>query len=247
MLMTLLDQRDKFLAAMSGGADDFLRKPVDAVELQGRLVAAERVTALYKQLAAQQAELERLNQRFFEEGRIDRLTGTHNRLRLDEDIQDLASRAERYGHRYAVALFDIDHFKNFNDTYGHLAGDNALRLVAQALKDGCRAGDAVYRFGGEEFLMILVEQQSEGAVAAINRHRKNVAALAIPHPASPTGSVTMSAGVTVIEPKAKRPVLDFLAEADRALYFAKASGRNRVAVFSEPGPSLYDENAEQPY
>jgi diguanylate cyclase (GGDEF)-like protein len=238
MLMTSLEEPEGVIDGMEGGADDFLRKPVAPIELRGRLIAAERVATLHQRLRAQKDELERLNKRFFEEGRIDAVTGINNRLRFDEDIQDLKGRVERYGHSYALALFDVDFFKQFNDTLGHVKGDETLRRVAQALKEGCRGGDSVYRYGGEEFVMVLAEQTVPGAGRAVSRHLKNIQALAIPHDTSPFKHVTLSAGLTALNVGGGRPLDAILQEADRALYFAKSSGRNRIAVATETGPSL---------
>ena len=113
---------------MDAGADDYLTKPYDPEALATRLIAAERVTALHHRLAAQQAELERLNGILRDDSRRDHLTGLGNRLRQDEDLAMLASRAERYGHGFAVVLLDIDRFKAYNDAAGHLAGDDVLRI-----------------------------------------------------------------------------------------------------------------------
>ena len=129
-----------------------------SVALKARLVAAERVTSLHRQLALQQAELERLNEELMQVARRDPLTGLVNRRALEEDLEQLEARASRYGHRYCMALIDIDEFKSYNDTYGHQAGDKVLQAVANQLKTHTRGGDGVYRYGGEEFLCIFPEQ-----------------------------------------------------------------------------------------
>jgi PleD family two-component response regulator len=128
-----------------------------------RLTSALRVTELHRRLAVQNEELEQLNRMLFEQSRQDPLTSLGNRLRLREDLQVLQSRADRYGHSYAVVLCDVDFFKAYNDRYGHLAGDDVLRRVAATLSSGLRTGDTAYRFGGEEFLLVLPEQDAEAA------------------------------------------------------------------------------------
>jgi diguanylate cyclase (GGDEF)-like protein len=200
-------------ATMEAGADDLLLKPPDLAQLERKLIAAGRVTALHKRL--------------HDDARHDTLTGLGNRLRLAEDLEALCGRVERYGHSYCVALFDIDDFKGYNDGAGHLGGDGALRAVAGALQQQIRSGDAVYRYGGEEFLVLLPEQSLETAALAAERLRAAVEDLTLVHPAG--GLVTVSAGVAALHDKASRP--DQLFElADQALYRAKENGRNRVEL-----------------
>ena len=250
VLMTARDEKENVVQAMEAGADDFLRKPVDSVDLQAVIIAAERVTRLHRQLGQQRSELETLNGRFFEEGRIDPLTRINNRLRLNEDLEALMARSERYGHVYGLALCDVDFFKAFNDSQGHLQGDEVLRQVAQTLQTTCRSGDAVYRYGGEEFVLIFPEQGMPGALTAAERHRMKVMELAIPHPNSPLGVITISVGVTTFSPKEKMKLAELLSDADRALYEAKGQGRNkvvhrgRVASSARAGPDPLGEPPE---
>jgi diguanylate cyclase (GGDEF)-like protein len=198
---------------MEAGADDLLLKPLEMAQLERKLIAAARVTALHR--------------RMHEDARHDALTGLGNRLRLAEDLDSLCGRVARYGHVYSVALLDVDNFKGFNDAAGHLAGDDVLRSVARALNQQIRTGDALYRYGGEEFLVLLPEQPLESAALAAERLRGAVEALALPHPAG--GLVTVSAGVATLTEPGCRP--DQLFElADQALYRAKEAGRNRVVV-----------------
>lgn len=144
----------------------------------------------------------------------------------------LEGRAERYGYTYCAALCDIDFFKLYNDHYGHLAGDRILVRVASALKDGCRKGDALYRYGGEEFLVILPGQKLESATLVADRLRKDVEALKIPHEAkNPPGLVTISAGVAELSAERPKTADELLKEADTALYRAKQAGRNRVTSY----------------
>jgi two-component system, cell cycle response regulator len=213
---------------MSAGADDYLVKPLDPDELRIRLIAAARVTALHTQLDQQRAELEALNRALTSVVRKDPLTGLGNRRALQEDLEHLDARVTRYGHRYCMALLDVDFFKSYNDTYGHQAGDVALQVVASQLRYHGRAGDALYRYGGEEFLCILPEQNLQTGTQAVERMRAGLERLAIAHAGRPAGVLTVSAGTAMSEPHHVRSAHEVLKEADDALYRAKQLGRNRV-------------------
>jgi diguanylate cyclase (GGDEF)-like protein len=217
---------------MQAGADDYLRKPPDPDELQVRLTAAARITQLHRQLSRQNTELERLNHALFEQGRTDALTGVGNRLRMQEDLAKLWSRAARYAQPFCIALCDVDHFKLYNDSCGHQAGDRALHAVAHALATTSRGGDAVYRYGGEEFVTVLPLPGLESAVTAMNRLREAVEALAIPNPAfHDERVVTISVGVAAFD--AALTLDEVIKRADVALYVAKSRGRNRVVGFDD--------------
>lgn len=228
ILVTGHGARHQILEGMNAGADDYLVKPLDPDELEVRLIAAERVTALHRQLAAQRGELESLNNELVVIARKDALTGLGNRRALEEDLVLLEARVSRYGHRYCMVLFDVDHFKAYNDTYGHQAGDQILQTVAAELNALARSGDAVYRFGGEEFLCILPEQSLTTGVVAAQRMRAGVEGLSIPHIGNVRSVLTLSAGVAVLDPRQPRAADEVLKEADEALYRAKQLGRNRV-------------------
>ena len=228
IFLTALGDREHLLQGLEAGADDYLSKPLDRDELGMRLTSALRVTDLHRRLAFQNNELEELNRMLFEQSRQDPLTSLGNRLRLREDLQVLQSRTKRYGHNYAVALCDVDFFKAYNDRYGHLAGDDVLRRVAATISSGLRIGDTTYRYGGEEFLVVLPEQDADAATAITDRLRLAVADLGIPHAVgTPDGVVTISAGVAVSTGAGDADGL--LKAADEALYAAKRDGRNRVA------------------
>ncbi len=226
---------DEILEGMSGGVDDYLIKPLDPDDLQARLIGAARITALHRQLDDQRTRLEGLNDELTAIARRDPLTGLGNRRALDEDLDLLEARVTRYGHRYCMALLDIDHFKAYNDTYGHQAGDHILRTVAAQLEDQARGGDAVYRYGGEEFLCIFPEQSLLTGTIAVERMRLGIEFLAIPHTGNAPGVVTISAGLAMLDPSRIRSVTEVLKEADEVLYRAKQLGRNRVEqAISQP-------------
>ena len=191
------------------------------LEREYRLNYLQRVHSRIQgaQLAATVAQLHDLSQR-------DPLTGLANRRALDEDLEDLRHRNEQF----AVILVDIDSFKQFNDHYGHQVGDDALRRVAAMLRASLRfTADRIARIGGEEFAIILPATALEDARVTAERMRNAVLSLRIPHAASPFDHVvTISVGVSAsIGPTSPS---EMITEADRALYRAKAHGRNRVEV-----------------
>ncbi len=232
IFVTANDDKAQAAEAMRAGADDYLTKPVDLDDLEMRLTVARRTLALHRELRSQNKILIRDSARVSIEARTDSLTAASNRLALTEDLQALAARAERYHHRYCAALCDIDQFKAYNDHYGHLAGDDALRSVAHAIQCELRRGDRFYRYGGEEFLALLPEQTLSEAAVAMDRVRRAVESLRIPHaPAANGPYVTISVGIAALGPDAGKDSLEgWLHRSDTALYAAKARGRNRVEV-----------------
>jgi two-component system cell cycle response regulator len=234
ILLTSLQDKAHAMRGMEAGADDFLTKPLDRDVLETRLAAASRITGLHRRLAQQQSELESLNRRLFDQARVDPLTEVGNRLRLREDFKALEDRVERYAHAYAVALCDIDRFKAYNDNQGHVAGDEVLRAVAATLVRNSRPGDSVYRYGGEEMLVVLAEQSLDSAVTAAERMRNGVEDLKIAHPGmteiGAPGLVTISIGVAAGRGPGDGGADRALRGADEALYRAKQDGRNRVAA-----------------
>jgi diguanylate cyclase (GGDEF)-like protein len=232
IMISVQDAREKVLEGMGAGADDYLVKPLDPGDLQARLIAAERVTALHSRLAHQRSELENLNRELEDIVRRDPLTGLGNRRALEEDLVPLEARVRRYGHSYCMALLDVDYFKAYNDTYGHQAGDRALQAMSAQLQYHARLGDLTYRYGGEEFLCVFPEQSLDSGTQAVNRMRAGLSRLAIPHVDNPLGLLTFSAGVAVLDPSAPRGTSEVLREADEALYLAKRLGRNRVERLS---------------
>ena len=242
ILLSARGEREHVLTGVDAGADDYLTKPLDVEELKVRLISASRVTSLHRQLTEKTSileqlnrRLERLNRRLFEQARTDPLTGLGNRLLLREDLETIRGRVERYGHEYSAVLCDIDFFKPYNDFYGHLAGDEVLIKVADTVKEHLRSGDAAYRYGGEEFLIVLPEQSPASAGVVADRVRRAVENLGIPHEAkTPPGVLTVSAGVAVLTPHKEAEVVAPLKNVDAALYRAKRAGRNRTVAYDPP-------------
>jgi two-component system cell cycle response regulator len=231
ILLTSLEDQDHVLEGMEAGADDYLKKPFELDDLKARLIAARRVTSLHDRLRAQQGEMEDLNRRLFQESRHDPLTGLGNRTALREQLAELNGRAARDQGAYSVVLCDVDRFKAYNDTVGHLAGDEVLRAVAGAFASERRSGDGVYRYGGEEVLVLLPDQSLDCAAVVAERLRATVEALAIPHAACGPGAVvTVSLGVAHLEQSDDGDAEAIVKRADLALYRAKDLGRNRVEI-----------------
>ncbi len=235
IFLTALGDKEHLLEGMRAGADDYLAKPLDREQLQVRLIAASRVTSLHRQLSEQKAKLEKLNGELFKTARRDPLTGLGNRLRMREDIEALSAQLERYGHGCCVMLCDVDFFKSYNDTYGHLAGDEVLKKVAQVILKNLRRGDVAYRYGGEELLIVLPEQSLQSGSLVAERLRRSVEDLAITHETrTPPGVVTISVGLSALLSGEKKSFEELLKESDTALYEAKDAGRNTIALYRSP-------------
>ena len=159
----------------------------------------------------------------------DALTGLHNRRHLGEYLPRELARAARGGDKLALLLFDLDHFKSVNDTFGHSAGDAVLTGVANILKSNIRAGDAVFRHGGEEFLVVLPETDVEGARQKAEALRSAIAEVRLEHTGRALGRQTASCGVAVFPLNGVRED-ELMRCADQALYAAKEAGRDRVVV-----------------
>lgn len=174
-------------------------------------------------------ELQDANQRLSELSTTDGLTGIANRRKFDAALGDEWMRAARTATTMALVMLDIDHFKKFNDHYGHQHGDDCLRNVAEVLRSGARRqGDLVARYGGEEFCMILPDTPASGALEIAERLRVAIEDLNMPHALSPYARVTVSIGLAAMEATERGNASTLLRLADEALYRAKSEGRNCV-------------------
>ena len=194
----------------------------------------EKIRTLRRRADTDMIELERVHHALELTARIDPLTGAGNRRRLEEDLRAVRAHVDRSGMSYGLLEMDLDHFKGVNDHLGHLAGDDVLRQVVVAIQGTLRATDAIYRYGGEEFVVILPVPNPDGLRAAAERLRECVRGLAIDHPANPPhGVVTISIGTTMID-ATKLSMTDeqWFERTDAALYEAKATGRDRVCEAS---------------
>lgn len=217
--------------ALRAGVDDHLVKPVNLEVMEDRLIVAARVRALHLGILRTRRELEAANARLDEIAHRDVLTGLNNRLRLREDLPGAHSRLERHGYGYHLALFDLDHFKDYNDTYGHQEGDALLAAVGRVMTEEIRSGDTAYRYGGEEFLLLMPSRNLDDAYKATERVRLRVSEVS--HSISPGVPVTLSAGLA--QAQSGESVDMVIKRADDALYRAKKEGRNRTVV--DYGPS----------
>ena len=189
----------------------------------------DRAAALEQRVAEQTHELRAANARLEELSFDDPLTGIANRRRLDLVLRSEWLRARRSRLPLGLILIDIDLFKQLNDTHGHQEGDVCLQHVARLLSRSVqRSGELTARYGGEEFAIVLPNTDLEGCHRLAEHLRAGIQALAIPHEGSPTGTLTASFGVASMTPGEPSEVDDLVASADRALYEAKAAGRNRV-------------------
>ena len=216
-------------AAMASGADDFLLRESHPEQLHARLQVAERFTLLNRQFLDSQSELGRAKRALQASARTDALTQLWNRLQFNDDLDLFQGQLQRYGHRYAIAIVDLDRFGAFNDTHGQLMGDEALRVVAQAVARQLRTGDRAYRYGGDELVLLLPEQTADSARIAIDRIREAVDALALPHLGNPPWNlVTVSAGIATFGTSHDTTYDTLLRKAESAVRQAQAQGGNRV-------------------
>ncbi len=169
-------------------------------------------------------------------GLTDSLTGVYNRRYIDRRLQEEVARARRQDYRLSCMYIDIDHFKRVNDSVGHQGGDEVLREVASRIKNELRLSDALGRFGGEEFVVLLIDADLDSAAQVAERIRANVAGLPIELPAGARLQVSVSVGVACLGPVAADCAIDvvaheLIAHADAALYQAKGNGRNQVVAY----------------
>ena len=211
ILLTAKQLQEERVAAYDAGVDDFLSKPLDILNLQSRLRVGERVLDLQSKLRYQATH--------------DHLTGLWNRRMILDVLDRELNRASHEGQSIAVALVDIDYFKKINDTHGHGAGDEVLKAAAERMRASLRKYDAIGRYGGEEFLLVLPNCPTQDALDVVERARGAVGATPIDATGSPL-DVSISAGVAWTTGRTDAAAI--IHAADEALYRAKEAGRNRV-------------------
>ena len=180
-------------------------------------------------LEAKELELEEANRKLLEMSNTDALTGILNRRAFEVQLDKERERSRRTTTPFGLLIFDIDHFKDYNDRYGHAAGDEVLRRVAQLMHNEARRIDSVARYGGEEFVILTTGTDAAGLMALGERVRQRIQQAAIENAASPHRLITISGGGALSSAAAGDPrqVFDL---ADRCLYQAKSTGRNRVVM-----------------
>jgi len=224
ILLTAKDQHDDVVEGLDAGADDYVIKPVHHSELNARIRAAKRIIDLQNRLLEAQ-------ERLHIQATHDALTGIWNRRAIFDALERELDRAERQDIPLAVALIDLDHFKQVNDTHGHLVGDEVLRETAQRIRGAVRSYDAVGRYGGEEFLVVAPECDAQRARDLAERIRQLLLESPI-QTSGPAVPVTLSLGVVYLEKGSQAGINRVLSAADEALYEAKSGGRNQTIMGS---------------
>lgn len=225
IFVTGLNEDENYREGIEAGGDDYLIKPVSSMIIKAKIRAMERIADMRDQLHRLNAELETLSQ-------LDSLTQIYNRRTFNEIAQQQWLVAARQQLPVSALMIDVDHFKLYNDHYGHLAGDSCLKKVTQAIKSCLnRPSDLLGRFGGEEFVVLLPETDINGAFRVAEAITKAVEAQALPHEVSTTSAVvTVSVGGACCPRTNGHDLEELIKTADRALYKAKRTGRNRSLV-----------------
>lgn len=239
IMLTASMEKDDLQLAFSAGAMDYIKKPLDKVELLARVRSALKLKHEIVRRKARESELleatrqlqianERLKDLSFSDG----LTDLPNRRHFNQTIWEEFQRSEREKTPLSFIILDIDYFKLFNDAYGHLKGDDCLKLVASTLQETLnRPGDFIARYGGEEFAVILPNTNDSGAFNIAEIMRASVEEMKIAHISSSISEyVTVSVGVATRCPEQKSSLEELILVADKALYCSKQEGRNRVSV-----------------
>ncbi|KAA0230263.1 diguanylate cyclase [bacterium] len=228
IMVTALNEIEDKIRATEAGADDFVSKPFNKLELLTRVKSLLRIKELHDQLNAKVKELEQAKERLRQLAITDGLTGLYNHRYLKEHLEQELYRASRHLSEVSAVMIDIDHFKKYNDTYGHPAGDALLSAVARLLKENIRKIDIAARYGGEEFCLVLAETNKAAAVVVAEKMRRLVELSQFqPQESRVNGRVTISLGVATF-PDDATSMNDLIAIADRRLYHAKQGGRNQV-------------------
>jgi two-component system cell cycle response regulator len=248
ILLTARGEVSDRVEGLNLGADDYIAKPFESDELLARVRAHIRIKRLQDALSAQNQALEAANQekavlldqleaknaQLAELAKTDPLTGIANRGHIESCLGDEVARAQRFKHPLSVAMLDIDHFKQINDGFGHPFGDRAIREIARVLADTLRQVDKVGRYGGEEFLMVLPDTDLAGARIVAERIRQIVAGTVFQ---PENHQATVSIGLAQWDP-ALESWEALVSRADKALYEAKETGRNRVCCWDGEGTGV---------
>ena len=236
IIMTSHASVDNSIDALKKGAFDYILKPFEDLDVvvdaanraMANLSAIREQQYLLNTLSRQNEELGTLNMKFRELAIRDGLTGLYNRRHGEGKLTDEVERALKFKRKLSLLFIDLDHFKFFNDTHGHQAGDEVLHALGQLMNDAARDSDTVARWGGEEFIIISPETDEQQACQLAESIRKEVAAFAFPHAdEQPLGHVSLSVGVATLSDGIDNAE-ELVGLADKAVYKAKESGRNRT-------------------
>jgi two-component system cell cycle response regulator len=220
IVLTGRDHPEDVVKALEQGADDYVTKPWTSAELRARIGVGQRIIQLHERLEDNARRLIMVAQ-------TDDLTQIWNRPAIMRRLGEEVARSNRLKLPFALLMLDIDHFKQVNDTYGHLAGDAVLKEVAARIQSACRKYDVVGRYGGEEFLALLHNTSQRDVRGLAERFLRTIAAQPIPV-GDASLTVTASIGATWYNPDELTGIDPLVGFADKMLYQAKANGRNRV-------------------
>ncbi|HIF97782.1 MAG TPA: diguanylate cyclase [Myxococcales bacterium] len=219
VFLTGCEEQDQLAQAFDAGAVDYIKKPICRTELLARVTARLRA----------KSNLDRIR----EQARVDGLTGLGNRSALDESLLERSSNWDKDGLSFSLAILDLDHFKKINDEHGHRMGDQVLSAAASSFARISRPCDSLFRYGGDEFVVIIPGEDSSDALRIVQRMVESVDRIVLP---SPRGEVRVTCSAGLIAPYESQAILELsqvLEFADQALYHAKRLGRNRAVSYSE--------------
>jgi diguanylate cyclase (GGDEF)-like protein len=238
IIMTTANREEaKLQAAFQAGAIDYITKPINVTELLARVRSALRLKMetdsrkeRERELTEMAEQLDAANKKLTRMSYLDGLTGVPNRRYFEEFFAREWENGIRVKGALSLIMFDIDCFKAYNDTYGHLNGDDCLKKIARTLNNALkRPRDFLCRYGGEEFIAVLPDTDKKGTLTVAKRFLKETTKLKIIHESSSVSkNVTISVGVATINPDNKTKPTSFISEVDKALYKAKQSGRNCI-------------------
>jgi diguanylate cyclase (GGDEF)-like protein len=230
IFLSVMSKDEDLAKGIEAGGDDYLMKPVGRVVLQAKVAAMYRLVRMQRALVKLTEQLNLANQELHRVSMTDGLTGIANRRLFDELLVREWRRCARIQKPLSIVMIDVDYFKKFNDRYGHQAGDESLKAVANVIASAVKRGsDLAARYGGEEFVLILGEMDEKSARNVANSILQQVAALKVLNDESPHQYVTVSCGISTVLPSEDKPVEKLVKSADNALYLAKKRGRNTVA------------------
>ncbi len=227
IILTVKDTLQDKVKGLEAGAEDYLPKPYNEIELNARIYACLRTKALQDELREKNRQLEEILKKVEILAITDSLTELYNRRHFELALEKEFKRTLRYKTPTSCMIIDIDHFKKINDEYGHHTGDEVLKEIAKQIKNSLREIDIPARWGGEEFIILLPQTTKENAFKAATRISESIARLKFPNVSS---QLTVSIGITDIPNPSIESVEKFIQVADLALYEAKEKGRNKIVV-----------------
>jgi two-component system cell cycle response regulator len=245
IMQTALDSTENKVEGLEAGADDYITKPIEFAELKARLRSMLRIKRLQEELEERERQLLEANERLKHMSRTDALTGLENRRATERQLELMFAHSERYNEPLSCVMCDLDRFKSVNDEHGHHAGDAVLKQFAAMLKRAAREIDAVGRYGGEEFIVLLPGTRLDAATSFSERVRKQVEDHTFVFDG---GSVRRTASFGVAAWPHPRVLISeqLLRAADDALYVAKETGRNRVIRFDSEDFNAHTSPSDAP-